>query len=201
MIICNFLGCKILKGRCTYFHYTCTMNRFIRSRFLVFLMLFFTQGMYAQIHGETAIDRPIKVIVFYSTACPICQKMTLTLNRLATQYKDSDILFEIVFPSALDTKKDIAKFKKRFHITTSCIQDSQNQLVNKYNATVTPECFVIDNYERVLYSGKIDNWFYDIGKYRQVITENYLQDAISAILNQQLPKITRTEPIGCFITK
>ena len=177
------------------------MNGFVRSQLVLVILVLSTLGVYVQNKSESAKRSTYKVIVFYSTSCPICQKMTWTLNNLASQYKDSEILFQIVFPSPFDTKRDIAKFKKRYHIKMPCVQDQQNMLVNKYAATVTPECFLLDRDEHILYSGKIDNWFYDIAKYRQVITENYLQDAIAAILAHKEIKIIRTDPVGCFITK
>lgn len=141
------------------------------------------------------------MVVFYSTTCPICQKLTLTLNEIYKQYKDSNVSFEVVFPSVYDTKNKILKFKKKYKLDMVCLEDDNLALVNKYNANVTPECFLIDENQQVVYSGKLNNWFYEIGKYRQIITENYLIDAINALLKTQPILTKRTEPIGCFINK
>jgi hypothetical protein len=72
-------------------------------------------------------------------------------------------------------------------------------LTKALKATVTPEAVVIDNNKNRIYSGKIDNRFEDIGKRRTIITEQYLQDAIDAILHNKLPAIERTEPVGCIL--
>jgi hypothetical protein len=51
----------------------------------------------------------------------------------------------------------------------------------------------------VIYSGKIDNWFEDIGKRRTIITEFYLQDALNSVIRHREPAIKETKPVGCFI--
>ena len=108
--------------------------------------------------------------------------MTATLNKVYEAYKDSNI-----------------QFQKKYHLKIDAVQDKEHQLVNQLNAKVTPECFLLDDKNTILYSGKIDNWFYDIGKYRQVITENYLKDAIYNALHGIESKVARTEPVGCLI--
>lgn len=71
--------------------------------------------------------------------------------------------------------------------------------VRRFQATITPEAILIDRQGQVLYQGAIDNWFFDLGKYRQRVTEHYLQDAIDAALHGKTPIIRKTEAVGCII--
>jgi len=47
----------------------------------------------------------------------------------------------------------------------------------------------------------IDHWFYDLGSYRQQTTENYLKDALDAVLKGAEPILKKTDAIGCIIQK
>lgn len=127
--------------------------------------------------------------------------MTLPINQIYKQYKDSAVSFLLVFPSSTDTPKKIKRFLKTYHIEIPYTSDPNLNLVKTYNATVTPQCFVMSSDSSIIYSGKIDNWFYEVGKYRQVTTEYYLLDAIIAARTNKKPQITKTEPVGCFINK
>ena len=59
---------------------------------------------------------------------------------------------------------------------------------------------MINNHE-VIYRGAIDNWFYELGRYRLEITDHYLIDAINASLDGKKPALTKTEALGCFIQR
>lgn len=72
-------------------------------------------------------------------------------------------------------------------------------LANSLKATVTPEVFLIDAAGQLQYQGAIDNWFYELGKYRLNTTEQYLIDALTALNNGEQPPVRQTEAIGCFI--
>jgi hypothetical protein len=69
----------------------------------------------------------------------------------------------------------------------------------KFGVTITPEVVVADASGQVLYQGAIDNWFYELGRYRQFITEHYLTDALDAIAAGKPVPVTRTEAVGCLI--
>jgi len=79
------------------------------------------------------------------------------------------------------------------------IVDKGFKLSKKFNATVTPEVFVLNEKDQVLYHGAIDNWFYKLGQNRIEITEHYLDDAVGQALNQQPIIRPYIKPIGCFI--
>lgn len=139
------------------------------------------------------------VTVFYSTTCPICQKTTLTLKELKSKYEPQGISFQLIFPSRYDTKQKIKKFEKLYQIPFPFSMDHQKQITGQLNATVTPQAILTDSIGNILYSGKIDNWFENIGQRRTIITEHYLDDAISSYLKGEEIKIKKTEPVGCII--
>lgn len=145
----------------------------------------------------------VSVYIFLSESCPICQSQTLTLRKLYTEYSGKGISFTGLFPNQeYSTKESIEKFKKKYQIDFELKKDEGQKMVKKFSATTNPQIFVVKNAtQQILYKGKIDNGFENIGKKRTVITEHYLRDALENILQQKEVAIKETQPIGCFIIK
>jgi thiol-disulfide isomerase/thioredoxin len=165
----------------------------MKRKYLTLTFLFLTVLVSAQTLPSNTVT------IFYSTTCPICQKMTLTLRELKSNFENRGIEFQLVFPSDYDTPGRIGRFLKTYKLKIKYISDYDKHLARKMNATVTPQAILTDSVGQILYSGKIDNWFEDIGKRRTVITEHYLQGALNSYLKGEDIKIKKTEPVGCFI--
>ncbi|MES2133828.1 MAG: redoxin domain-containing protein [Bacteroidota bacterium] len=141
----------------------------------------------------------VTVFVFLSETCPICKSYTLPLKTLYKTYKDKPLKFIGVFPNYYSTQQEIAEFKKTYAIPFELIKDD-GTLTKKFNATVTPQAFVLNSKGEIVYSGRIDNSFYAIGKRRTTITSNDLDNAIKHLLAKDLVTTPSTEAVGCIIT-
>ncbi len=144
-------------------------------------------------------DDELRVAIFLGTECPFSQNYTHTLNQLYAKYGSSGLEFIGYFPEKSDNHQEIKAFAEYYQIEFDLQTDHQRQMTRKLKATVTPEVFLISN-QGVLYSGKIDNWAVDLGKRRKVITEHYLEDAMTAVIAGKPVPVTRTDPVGCFIS-
>ena len=141
------------------------------------------------------------VYIFLSETCPICQSATLGLRSLYKEYHGRGIEFVGVFPNVgVSNAASIEKFAKKYQLDFSLKPDENQELTWRFAATVTPQVFVEKGTE-VVYRGKIDNGFERIGKRRQVITEQYLKNALDEVLQNRPVTIPETEPVGCFIVK
>ena len=80
------------------------------------------------------------------------------------------------------------------------IHDREHQLVRATRATFTPHAAVLTDKRRVVYLGRINNFYADFGKPRRVITQHELRDALDAVLAGKKVVRSRTEAVGCFIT-
>ena len=145
----------------------------------------------------------IVVYVFLSETCPICQNQTLSLRDLNDNFASKGIKFIGIFPNIeMSDTISILKFKKKYKLNFD-VQLDDNQLISsKLQATVTPQVFVVkENTQEILYEGKIDNSFERVGKRRQIITDFYLRDALTQIVENQCITLKKTEPVGCFIQR
>jgi peroxiredoxin len=143
------------------------------------------------------------VYIFLSETCPICQSSTLALRKLYQEFSDKGIRFIGVFPNrGMSSAGSLEKFKKKYHIPFELKTDSVQLLVSRFCATITPQVFIVqETPARVLYKGKIDNNFERVGKKREVVTANYVQDALVEILAGKQVSLAETEAVGCFIIR
>jgi hypothetical protein len=151
--------------------------------------------------GHDASIRPttrLRLFVFLSPECPICQNYTRTLNRLNQQYAAS-IEVDGIIPGKTWTATDINAFSTKYHVSYPLWMDRSLSLAHYLQATTTPEVILLTADNALIYKGAIDNWFKSLGKSRSAPTQNYLQDAIDQALRHAYPVIKRTTPVGCMI--
>ncbi|MCW3086223.1 MAG: hypothetical protein JWP12_3589 [Bacteroidetes bacterium] len=172
------------------------------AMFIVFVS-FFASASIAQKNPASKIDsvsEQLKVYVFLSETCPICQSYTLTLKTLSEKYSSKNVVFLLVFPDYYSGADSVNAFIKKYNLPFFPIVNSAKELAKEFNATITPEVFVQDAKGKILYSGRIDDSFYSLGKRRTVISSNDLDDALQAITGKQKVKNARTQAVGCIIS-
>jgi thiol-disulfide isomerase/thioredoxin len=174
------------------------------------LLLFLATQTWAQmafvydVNGNAHSDESLRkgkttVYFFISPECPLCQSYSLTMRTLHTQYAAKGIEFVGIVPGNDFDEMDIVTYKNKYKIPFKMWRDSKMELTSKYNATITPEAIVVDAKGKALYQGRIDNWAYELGKKRKVITEHDLINALDLILANKPVKVSKTKAIGCYI--
>lgn len=131
------------------------------------------------------------------TDCPITQKYVSRIKEIVGKFSSTTDFYG-VFPNQFSIK-EIKRFRKDYKLSIHFLRDEKMELAQSLKATVTPEVFLIDAGGQLQYQGAIDNWFYELGKYRLNTTEQYLIDALTALNNGEQPSVKHTEAIGCFI--
>jgi hypothetical protein len=162
-----------------------------------FLFVFFFAACSSTKQLSESSTKP-NVVVFLALDCPISQKYVGRLNEIYLLYRDS-VEWLGVIPQRV-SQKQLNIFRGEYNVQFNLKIDKDWKLTKQLQATVTPEVFVLNNNNRIEYRGAVDNWFYDLGSYRQHTTENYLTDALKAILMGNVPRIKKTESVGCLIT-
>jgi len=148
--------------------------------------------------GSLANKRAI-VLVFLSPECPLCKNYTVTLNELLKTYEDKNVALFGIIPGKNYSTSEIEKYNRKYKLKFKLLLDEKYEMSTMLNAKVTPEAFLLNNKGEIIYSGKIDNWAVSLKRKRQIITEHYLTNALSASLNGLPVELERTEPVGCII--
>lgn len=140
----------------------------------------------------------LKLFIFLSPECPLSQKYVFSLNRIYERY-EQQVYFVGIFPGKDYKNKDYAAFKKKYNIQFNLINDPKMKLVSALKASKTPEVFLLDSTNSILYQGAIDDWAISLGKNKLKPTKNYLQDAISSSTTGSVVYPKFVEAVGCFI--
>ena len=169
-------------------------------RFKILLTISIAILMMSFSNNKNESPKETTVYIFLSETCPICESYTLTLKELYKKYSDKNVKFIGVFPNYYADSDSIKVFKEKYSIPFDLILDKDAALTKRFGATITPEVFVENKKKEVLYSGRIDDTFYSLGRRRKVISSNELDDALNSIVNNEKTKAPKTQAVGCIIS-
>lgn len=139
------------------------------------------------------------VVLFLGSVCPISNALAPEISRIFAEYCERGVAVYGTYPdpslSAADARKHADSFGFRFPI----LLDPEQRLVRKAGATVTPEAAVFDVGGKLLYRGRINDLYADLGKRRPAATTHDLRAALDALLAGKPVAQPRTRAVGCFI--
>jgi hypothetical protein len=138
------------------------------------------------------------VFVFISTECPISNRYAPEVRRLSGSFASRGIRFQLVYPNRSDAPQMIRDHVKSFAYSMRALRDPDHALARFVHATVTPEAVVLSG-GRVVYRGRIDDRYVEVGLERPEPTVRDLDDALTDVLAGRPVRRPVTEAIGCFI--
>ena len=109
------------------------------------------------------------------------------------------MLFWLVYPNPADSPEMIREHLKAFAYPTGALRDPRHELVKLSHVTVTPEAAVFTPGGRIVYRGRIDDRYVDIGQDRQVPTRRDLEEALTATLGGKPAPQPITRAVGCLV--
>src|SRR5262249_47433961 len=109
------------------------------------------------------------VLLFIRTDCPISNRYAPLLETLGSKYRGK-AAFWLVYPDRAETPSRIKAHLEAFHYSIPALRDTRHALVQRAQATTTPEAAVFRSDGRLLYHGRIDNWYEDFGRARAAAT-------------------------------
>ena len=141
------------------------------------------------------------VFVFTSTDCPVSNRYAPELRRIAEAFASKNVLFRLVYPTPSESADAIREHMAAYAYVGAfdAVRDSRQSLVKYTGATITPEAVVVVG-GRVVYRGRIDDRFVDLGRERPAPTQRDLFDALTAIVNGKPAPRATTQAVGCFIS-
>ncbi len=140
------------------------------------------------------------VLLFTTNDCPVANKMVPEIRRITRDY-NGKARFLMVYTDPQTTPADLKTHRQDYNLTgISGTHDRRHALVQAVGAKITPEAVIVQS-GKVVYRGRINNFYEDFGKPRRIITQHDLRDALDAVLaGTPVPK-PRGKSIGCYITR
>jgi hypothetical protein len=144
------------------------------------------------------------VLLFTRTDCPISNRYAPEVRRVYEAYSGKGVKFFLVYPDRDETPEGIAKHRAEYGYTMPALPDPSHTLVDRAQATVTPEAAVFVPVAgkadwKLIYHGRIDDRYVDFGKSRPAPSVHDLQNAIDAALAGRAVTPDHNKAIGCFI--
>ncbi len=137
------------------------------------------------------------VCFFVLPDCPISNAYAPEIRRIGADYKAKKIATFVVHADPDVTAERAKKHAQEYGLTCPVLLDPAHRLVKHTGATIAPEAVVLAPDGKVLYRGRIDNWYVDYGKRRAAPTQRDLRNALDAVLQGKRVPVAATKAIGC----
>ena len=141
----------------------------------------------------------VVVMLFVRTDCPISNRYAPTIQRLSKKFRGR-ANFWLVYPDAAESAARVRLHLQEFHYAIPALRDIHHTLVNRAQATITPETAVFSESGKLVYHGRIDNWYEDFGRSRPTPTTHELEDAIRNTLDGKSTSPEHASAVGCYIS-
>jgi hypothetical protein len=173
------------------------MDKFGFSLYQVLLFISLISGVSAQPESTGARYR---VSLFLLEDCKISKDYIPELQRLYRTYANDSIEFEGLFPAPSTEESAMGDFVHKYALPWPCRLDPDQAEARRLGIHVMPEVAVWRTDTRtLLYRGRIDNRWADIGKRRARATRRELEDCLEAISKGQAREFRETKAIGCIL--
>lgn len=151
-----------------------------------------TEKSFNSLRGEKGT-----IIVFLSAQCPVVKQYNARINQLAADYKAKGINFVGIQPNTLSESLEWMKSEsEKAGYQFPVLVDNDFWLSDKLGATVTPEMYLFDTENKLVYHGAVDN-----DRSGSNITENFLRIALDDKLSGKEIAKNKTKAFGCSIKR
>ena len=184
-----------------------------RTWILAIASLFFACALpvFSQTPRPSAIDldgRPadpfalagskIVVLLFIRTDCPIANRYATRIQELSAHYAGNAAFF-LVYPIKSETPELIRKHLLDYGYRLPAFRDPDLALARLSQVSITPEVAVFSPARKLLYHGRIDDWYVEFTRARHAPTTHDLVDSLEAAISGKPVPAASAPAVGCFI--
>ena len=149
-------------------------------------------------HNERELSKtPATVIVFLGLECPVSNGYAPEFARLAKDCQQRGIAWFGVHADPDVTAAIAARHAKDFGLNFPILLDGEQQLARQLGVTTMPEAAVVRRDGAIVYRGRIDDRYTELGQRREVPQTRELFAAIEAVAKGELPQVRETRAFGC----
>ncbi|PQO38653.1 hypothetical protein C5Y97_09855 [Blastopirellula marina] len=143
-------------------------------------------------------ESKVVVLAFIGCECPVAKRYTVTLQKLAQEFKSDGVTILAIDANQHDSITEMAAFAKIHALEIPFLKDLANRLADQVGARRTPEVILLDQARKIQYRGRIDDHFL-VGNVRDGSTRDDLKIAIQEVLAGKQVTVQETDPVGCHI--
>lgn len=148
-------------------------------------------------HTLADLRGKIVVLEWINPQCPFVQRHYTagTMTGLDGEFPDDEVTWLAIDSSHFVEAADAEAWRQEHEIAYPILLDNSGEVGHAYDATTTPNMFVIDAEGVLRYSGAID----DDPRGRNESPTNYVNQAVQALRNGTPIETAQTEPYGCSV--
>jgi hypothetical protein len=141
----------------------------------------------------------VVVLVFVRRDCPVSSRYAPVIQEISHRFADR-AAFWLVYLDKSDSPQAIRKYLSDYAYALPALRDPERMLVKLAHVQITPEVAVFDRDRRLVYDGRIDDWYVDLGRARTAPTTHELEGAIRAALAGKPVARSEVRGVGCYIS-
>jgi len=141
-------------------------------------------------------DSKAAVIIFIATRCPVSNAYNQRMADLYKTFKDKGFAFLGINSNETESVEEVKEHAQKNGLSFPILKDVGNIVADRYEASVTPEVYVLDKNQKVLYHGRIDD-----SRREDQVTSSDLSNALIEILSGKDVTAKVTKAFGCTIKR
>jgi hypothetical protein len=139
------------------------------------------------------------VLLFVSVDCPVSNRYAPEVIRLHERFAAQGIAFWIVYPNPAETAATITRHLADYRYPARALRDPSHAFVKAAGISMTPEAAVYDRDGRLIYRGRIDDRYVNIGLERPAPTTRDLEEVLTAVAAGAPVTPKMTQAVGCYV--
>jgi thiol-disulfide isomerase/thioredoxin len=140
----------------------------------------------------------VVVLIFLRRDCPVSSRYAPVIQQISKEFAES-ANFWLVYPDKSDSPQAIRKYLADYGYRLPALRDPERVLVRFGRVQITPEVAVFRD-RQLVYDGRIDDWYVDLGRSRPAPTTHELEDAIRAASVGKPVARSEVRGVGCYIS-
>lgn len=136
------------------------------------------------------------VLIFVAVQCPISNAYNERMEKLAQDYKARGINVVGINSNVAESAEAVKAHAATNRLSFPILKDPGNKIADQLGATVTPEAYVLDASNKLIYRGRIDS-----NRHVDQITATELRDALEASLAGKPVSKSVATAFGCSIKR
>ena len=152
----------------------------------------------------TGQDRSLKslagkkgtVLLFIAVQCPVSNAYNERMEKLAQDYKAKGIAVIGINSNVKEDADAVKGHAAENKLSFPILKDPGNKIADKLGATVTPEAYLLDGSNKLIYHGRIDN-----SRNGDNIESPDLRNAIDSSLAGKPVEKSEAKAFGCAIKR
>jgi hypothetical protein len=137
-------------------------------------------------------------LIFVRPGCPVSNRAAPEVARLYEEFAARGVAMWLVYPGR-QPLDGIRQHVREFSYPLTPLRDPSMRLVDLAGVSITPEAAIFDASRRLVYRGRLDDRYLDIGRARREPTVRDAHDVLSALLAGRPVPYASRPAVGCFI--